>query len=185
MPRRRHVCHVCHAGLGCRADFILASRAVRPRAAAVRHADGVGAFSSGGVRSARHVLVWDAVSRSGAFPALSEVSESLGSDRTRPRALAQASTGRDPGASESSESLYPGHACLGPPEGPARVIRGRKGRSGPAHPSRRTRWGKLRRGARQAVCRLHPPHPARRRGCPARLAGRSITEGGCVGAKLN
>ena len=48
MPRRRHVCHVCHAGLGCRADFILASRAVRPRAAALRHADGVGAFSSGG-----------------------------------------------------------------------------------------------------------------------------------------
>ena len=123
MPRRRHVCHVCHAGLGCRADFILASRAVRQAAAALRYADGVGAFSSGGVRSARHVLVWDAVSRSGAFPALSEVSESLGSDRTRPRALAQASTGRDPGASESSESLYPGHACLGPPEGPARVIR--------------------------------------------------------------
>ena len=96
---------------------------MRQAAAALRYADGVGAFSSGGVRSARHVLVWDAVSRSGAFPALSEVSESLGSDRTRPRALAQASTGRDPGASESSESLYPGHACLGPPEGPARVIR--------------------------------------------------------------
>ena len=33
-------------------------------------------------------------------------------------------------------------------------------------------------------CRLNPPQPARRRGCPARLAGRSITDGGKEVAKL-
>ena len=47
-------------------------------------------------------------------------------------------------------------------------------------------------GHRRPVCRLHPPHPARwtaprRRGCLIRagpLAGRSITEGGWAGAKI-
>ena len=38
--------------------------------------------------------------------------------------------------------------------------------------------------APRRVCRLHPPQPALHRGCPARSAGRSIANGGWVGANL-
>ena len=36
--------------------------------------------------------------------------------------------------------------------------------------------------APRRVCRLHPPQPALHRGCPARSVGRSIANGGWVGA---
>ena len=185
MPRRRHVCHVCHAGLGCRADFILASRAVRPRAAALRHADGVGAFSSGGPIGQIRLGV-------GCHLPIRCLSRSLRSIR-----VSRAGSDPPPGT---------GPGQHGPRPGRVRVIRvtlsGSRlprtpGRAGTSHPSPGTA-GPARRirvaglggescgaGRGRPVCRLHPPHPARRRGCPARLAGRSITEGGCVGAKLN
>ena len=74
---------------------------------------------------------------------------------------------------------------LSAPRPPARADPGH----GPAHPSCRTKWGALERGAGGAGRQLHPPGRNRRdaesmRSGPARLAERSITKGVWVCAKL-
>ena len=124
--------------------------------------DGVGMSRMEG-QLTRYVVVWDAISLSGASIVLRNIR-----------------------ITRAVSDLPPSSG--GPRPGRVRVIRDRPPAragtvNGPAHPSRRTRWEERRRGAPPAGVPAAPTATEAVRPELARLAGRSITEGGWVGSR--
>ena len=143
-PGASHVCDVCHAGLG------LYIRAVRQAAAALRHADGAGAFSSGG--SDRPDSSWCGMPSPDPVPSPLSPKYPSHSGRVGP---APGHWPRPARAATRARPSHPSHSVRvtpapDPRKGRHESSEPRNGRPGPTHPSRRTRWGKLRRGARPA-----------------------------------